>query len=272
MRSICRLAMAVLLLMVIQANSMLYALTSPANTNGLSDTMTIAVASNFRYTLEQIIANSPYWSSQNISVVTGSSGVLYAQIIKGAPFDVFLSADMQRPRMLVEKGLAQSIQIYAKGRLVLWPLMANSKVVDSAQPRYLQYLKQIDGKLAIADPLLAPFGIAAMEVIESDNSLANLRQQLVKGSNVNQAFQFVNSGNAQAGLIAESLLIQAKQVLGSNKYQYFERIPESAYQPINQGIVVIERQSTHPEAKAFVKFMLSESSQSMLNIFGYDKP
>jgi molybdate transport system substrate-binding protein len=237
--------------------------------------LTVAVASNFKYTLEQIIASSDYWSKKNIRLVTGSSGVLYAQITKGAPFDVFLSADTQRPNNLVQAGLGKNAKVYAIGRLVLWPVpKANMNVEDpqNLQASYLTHLIDFEGKLAIANPQLAPFGKAALEVIESIPDLDYLTHQLVKGTNINQAFQFVDSGNAQAGIIAESLLIQASQLLGTAKYKDYILIPRSQHSTIEQSIVVLNPNDLHPQSESFLNFLLSEHTQKLLPQYGYDRP
>jgi molybdate transport system substrate-binding protein len=237
--------------------------------------LTVAVASNFKYTLEQIIASSDYWSTQNVRLVTGSSGMLYAQIMKGAPFDVFLSADTLRPNRLVQAGLGKNAQVYALGRLVLWPLLPSGISVDDAQNLrrgFLANLTNFKGKLAIANPQLAPFGKAALEAIKSAPALHYLTDQLVKGTNINQAFQFVDSGNAQAGILAESLLIQAGQLLGTDKYDDYVLIPKPHYNAIEQSIVVLKRSSLHPQSELFMRFLLSEKTQKLLPQYGYDRP
>lgn len=237
--------------------------------------LTIAVASNFAYTLEQLIARSPFWSTQELRIVTGSSGVLYAQILKGAPFDVFLSADLERPNKLVQAGLGHHAQVYAIGRLALW----TGGIIDvrehneiSTETSYLSYLTNFSGKLAIADPRVAPFGKAALELIENEPALRYLQAQLVKGSNVNQAFQFVDSSNAQAGLIAQSLLIQASAVLGSAKYQNYILIPRTQYTLIEQAVISLKRENMHSQSDAFVRFILSPETQAVLTNYGYDMP
>jgi molybdenum ABC transporter molybdate-binding protein len=237
--------------------------------------LTIAVASNFKYTLEQLIARSPFWSTQDVRIVTGSSGVLYAQILKGAPFDVFLSADTERPNKLVQTGLGHHAQVYAIGRLALWTgheIGVSEDAKINAKPSYLSYLSEFSGKLAVADPRVAPFGKAALEVIENEPALRYLKTQLVKGTNVNQAFQFVDSGNAQAGLIAESLLIQARAVLGSVKYEHYMLIPRTQYTRIEQAIISLKSENTHSQSDAFVRFILSPETQTLLTEYGYDRP
>jgi molybdate transport system substrate-binding protein len=261
-----------------------------ANNKDASQPLTVAVASNFKYTLEHIIASSDYWSTQNIRLVTGSSGMLYAQIMNGAPFDVFLSADSQRPKDLVNAGLAKSANVYAIGRLVLWPVplslsAAASAGTEAERSQYLQaslmaYLSSFEGKLAIANPTLAPFGKAALEVIQSLTALNDLSEhfsdhlsdQLVTGSNVNQAFQFVDSGNAQVGIIAESLLIQARQLLGKDKYNNYMLIPRSLYSNIEQSIVALKPYALNAQRDAFVGFLLSAQTQALLLQYGYEKP
>lgn len=241
--------------------------------------LTIAVASNFTYTLEQLIASSDYWSKQNLRIVTGSSGTLYAQIIKGAPFDVFLSADSERPNELVKKGFSINSLPYARGQLVVWFGHTQPSYINNTdckptcnEQAYISLLSNIEGKLAIANPRFAPFGKAAQQVIQNTSQLIDLNKNLVTGANVTQAFQFVDSGNAQAGLIAYSLLIQAKALHGHASYSNFVLIPSEAHAPILQSLTVLKPQQPHAQAKAFADFLLSNKTQKKLAKYGYLHP
>jgi molybdenum ABC transporter molybdate-binding protein len=242
-----------------------------------SERLTVAVASNFAHALNEILGASEYWSEQNVRVVTGSSGVLYAQITKGAPFHVFFSADSERPKLLMQAGLAKPPEVYAIGRLVLWPVEGSSDALNSlseqdARAMYIKQLKGLDGRLAIANPQLAPFGYAANEVLGGNEDLAFLAKRFVKGANVSQAFQFVDSGNARAGLLAQSLLIQAYQLLKDDKYTQYLLIPPSDYTQIQQSLSVIKKPLLHPQAEAFAEFILSDDAQNVLVTLGYARP
>ena len=241
--------------------------------NKYETALTIAVASNFRFPLEQIIASSDRWSKQNLKIVTGSSGVLFAQITKGAPFDIFLSADTSRPASLVEQGLAHSLMPYAIGKLVLWPVPSNKmpSAAQSQDANLMLYLKKLInesvGKFAIAHPNLAPFGYSAKQYLDVANIDVNKR--LVLGNNVTQAFQFIDSGNATMGIIAESLLIQAKQQFKKNKYNNYIILNSATYPEITQSLVILNRNKHTELALAFVTFFNSQEVQEQLKNLGY---
>ena len=238
--------------------------------------LTVAVASNFRYTLEQVIALSEYWSSQDVRIVSASSGTLYAQIIKGAPFDVYLSADMQRPEALVKAGFGLKTHIYSIGRLVLWPAPKNDNEYFDMMA-LIQYFNGFEGKLAIANPSTAPFGKAAFEILKTtfgtDAMQSHLvRANLVRANNISQAFQFVDSGNAQAGFVSQSLLLQAQDLLKDEKYWHYVHISSELYPRIEQGLLVLNGDKAHPQSKAFVDYLLSDALKQQLPNFGYDIP
>ena len=226
--------------------------------------LTIAVASNFHFPLSTLIKQSEYWDKQNIRLVSASSGTLYAQVTKGAPFDLLFSADTKRPASLEAKSLGMSRQTYAQGKLVLWPLPPNFSDQTNAI-----YSIVISGKLAIANPQLAPFGVAAKAYIETLPNKEALSKKLVLGASVTQAFQFVDSGNAEFGLLAESTLIQAKLMLADNKYSHYMLIPIEAYPAINQQVVIINRSENKALAQQFIEFVLLPTSQQKLSELGY---
>lgn len=227
-------------------------------------TLTIAVASNFHFPLSTLIKQSDYWASQPIRLVTASSGTLHAQITKGAPFDLFFSADAKRPQNLEAQSLALNRQTYAQGKLVLWP---TSQV--SPQKFYTSNSINVRGKFAIANPQLAPFGVAAKAYIATLHNAQSITNKLVLGASVTQAFQFVDSGNAQFGLLAESTLIQAKLTLSDSKYSQYGLIPIEAYPPITQQVVIISQSENKAEAQKFIDFVLSTPSQQQLSTLGY---
>lgn len=226
--------------------------------------LTIAVASNFHFPLSTLIKQSEYWDKQSVRLVSASSGTLYAQVTKGAPFDLLFSADTKRPASLEAKSLGVSRQTYAQGKLVLWPIPSNF----SSESPVAESIK-LSGKLAIANPQLAPFGVAAKSYIQTLRNAEELSKKLVLGASVTQAFQFVDSGNAEFGLLAESTLIQAKLTLTDNKYSLYTLIPIDAYPEINQQVVIISRSENKAFAQQFIDFVLSPSSQQKLSTLGY---
>lgn len=225
--------------------------------------LTIAVASNFHFPLSELIKNSDYWSAQPIRLVVGSSGTLYAQFINGAPFDLFFSADAQRPLRLEHAGLTSGRMTYAIGKLVLY--------TGGVNPEWLlsNNAMNISGKLAIANPDLAPFGAAAMAYIRSLSNSKALQHQLVLGANVTQAFQFVDSGNAQAALLAESVLINAQNNLKKPQYTHYVIIPSELYPTIVQQVVIANSSSSKVHAQRFIDFISTSKAQQQLASLGY---
>lgn len=237
---------------------------SAENSKENKPALTIAVASNFHFPLSILIKESDYWATQPIRLVSASSGTLYAQITKGAPFDLFFSADSKRPQSLAAQSLGLSPQSYAQGKLVLWPIPA-----DSSQQYYNKKSIALPGKLAIANPQLAPFGLAASAYISTLSNADSLMKKLVLGASVTQAFQFVDSGNAELGLLAESTLKQAMLVQADKKYSQYMLIPIEDYPAITQQVVIVSRSANKVFAQKFIDFVLSELSQKKLSTLGY---
>lgn len=224
----------------------------------------VAVAANFYPVLEKLLpefksfANLP--NQPNIQLISAASGTLYQQIIHGAPFDIFLSADAIRPQQLVQQQLAnaKSLTTYAIGQLSLWS--AHQAVTSLAVLSPISD-KQGQGKLAIANPNIAPYGIAAKQVLENLNLWQNYKNKLVTGININQTFQQVHSGAVNLGIVAKSQLVL-------NNLQGFD-IPAHLYSPISQQLVIINRTKQPLLAEQFSDFLLSEHIQNKLTAYGY---
>lgn len=230
---------------------------------------TIAVASNFQLPLQQILAESEDWHDKPLRIVVGSSGGLFAQAIKGAPFDMLLSADSQRPEELVAKGLASAASAYTQGLLVVWPIKNKEASAQEASIQANEALAHLNGKLAIANPELAPFGTSALSFINTLNNAASLKQQLVFASNVSQAFQFVDSGNARIGILAKSSLLQAHHRFNADKYLAFWEIPTNRYSAIIQKLVIFNNSKHQATAQALLDFLIAPSTQIKLQTLGY---
>lgn len=233
-------------------------------------TLTIAVASNFQLPLQQLIDESAQWKNENIRIVVGASGSLYIQASKGAPFDVFLSANSEWPERLVQQQLATHLHTYAVGKLAIWPVTKTQLAHTSIE----QILLRAQGKIAIAYPDAAPYGESAKHYLDKPNLASQLKSKLVMARNVSQAFQYVDSGNASIGFVAESLLIQAHRKLQQNKYLDYYSIPQNEYPAIVQKLVILTPRSSasasvQKKAIDFVAFLLSESSQNKLQSLGY---
>ncbi|WP_257283140.1 molybdate ABC transporter substrate-binding protein [Endozoicomonas sp. SESOKO1] len=230
-----------------------------------AEELKVAVAANFKPSLEALAKVFEADTGHRLLISSASSGVLYNQISHGAPFDIFLSADSQRPGLLEKEGLTLkgSRHAYALGELVLWsPGVSGEDGKDKTMT--LEDLAVYKGRLAIANPATAPYGLAAQQVLEKLSLWSSFRSRLVQGASIQQAWQFVASGNAPAGLVAKAQLVDHKDNDG-----HVFLIPATLYDPIRQDMVILKR-TQHPEAaKAFVAFMLSPSVQNTLAEQGY---
>lgn len=218
----------------------------------------IAVATNFRAAATEI-GKAFRTATPHVAVFSfGSTGQLYAQISQGAPFDVFLAADQARPARAVEEGFAvpASRFTYALGRIVLFS-MDETLVTGEATLRSGKI-----ARLAIAEPALAPYGAAAVEVLQALGVYDVLRDRIVRGINVAQAYQFVHTGNADAGFVA---LSQVSQHTGGSQWI----VPGRLHTPIAQDAVVLRRGVGNPAALAFVKFLQGTEAGSVRQKYGY---
>ena len=231
-----------------------------------ADEIKVAVASNFYPAIKEVVLQyelKNYQSSENhkIILISGSSGKHYAQILNGAPFDIFFSADKVRPILLEKKGISEtgSRFTYALGKLVLWSSLDG--FVEKDEQLYRNDLRF----LAIANPKIAPYGAAAREALISMNLWEDLQSKLVRGENIAQTFQFVNSGNAKLGFISYSQLMNPSYpVVGS-----FWEVPQTLYTPIEQQVVLLKKSSL---AKDFLSFVESDESLNIISKYGYDLP
>ena len=222
----------------------------------------IAVASNFAAAMPALAARFRQETGHALIVSTASTGKLYAQIIHGAPFDVFLAADDDHPRRLEQDGLGipGSRFTYAVGRLALWS--PREGYVDEAG----QVLKQgVFRKLALANPRLAPYGMAAQDVLDRLGLWTGLQDRLVLGENIAQTYQFVASGNAELGFVALSQVqLPGREMTGS-----MWRIPQSLYDPIRQDAVLLKAGKGNPAASALLEYLKGAPARQMITAYGY---
>lgn len=222
-----------------------------------ADKVNVAVAANFTPAMKEIAAAFTTATGHETVVSYGSTGKFYAQIIHGAPFDVLLAADPVRPQLLAAAGLASELFTYAVGKLVLWS--ADPERVDEKG----EVLKTgAFRRLAIANPKTAPYGAAALQVLESLGSLVELEPKLVRGDNISQTYQFVLTGNAQLGFVALS------QVTLDPKGSRWEP-PESMYDPIYQDAVLLARGMDNPAATALIHFLKGAEARAVIEKYGY---
>lgn len=221
---------------------------------------TVAVASNFSAPAKAIILKFEKQTGDHVKLVLGSSGRIFAQIMHGAPFDVFLSADNEKPAALEAQGMIvpNSRFTYAIGALTLWSprpdfIQGNSDILKEGRFR----------KLALANPRLAPYGIAAREILHRLALYDVLSGKFVLGENIAQTYQFVATGNADLGFIARSQLPET----GS-----YWNIPESLHHPIRQDAVILKSARNNKVAFAFAKFLKSSSAKDLIRRHGYKTP
>jgi len=227
-----------------------------------ADEVQVAVAANFAAPMQQIAAAFEKDTGHRAVLSFGSTGKFHAQIRHGAPFAVLLAADDETPAQLVKDGLAVagSRFTYAVGQLVLWSPQPG--LVD-AQGQVLR--GPLPGKLAIAEPRLAPYGAAAQQTLERLGLLAPLRAQLVTGENIGQAYQFVASGNAALGFVALSQLMADGRIAAGSWW----RVPGDWHTPIRQDAVLLKKGEHLAAARAFLQHLRSEASRETLRAHGY---
>ena len=222
----------------------------------------VAVAANFSSTMQAIAQAFEQESGHQVRIITGATGKFYAQIKNGAPFQVLLAADTQTPLLLEQEGLAVagSRFTYALGRLVLW-----SRQPDLVDARGEVLRSTRFKRLAIADPRLAPYGAAAMQTLEQLGVLAQVKDRLVQGESVTQAYQFVASANAELGFIASSqLLVDGKRIAGSSWL-----VPESLHSPLRQDAVLLKAGQANPAAQSLMLFLRSPRARTLIRDHGY---
>jgi molybdate transport system substrate-binding protein len=218
----------------------------------------IAVAANFSEAARAIGKAFSHSSGHNAILSFGSTGQLYTQISQGAPFDIFLAADQQRPQMAESAGLAVpgSRFTYATGSIVLY-----STYPDLVEGEIT--LKHGNfNRIAIANPVTAPYGMAAVETLQRLGVYQTLQDKIVQGNNIAQAYQFVETGNAEIGFIALSQVANHND--GSRWY-----VPKSYYSVIAQDAVLLKRGADNDAAIAFLAFLQSANARMILERFGY---
>jgi molybdate transport system substrate-binding protein len=227
---------------------------------------TIAVAANFSNTLADLQKDFEASSQHRLAIVSGATGKLAAQITAGAPFDVFLSADDKATRKLVDGGqaVAGSEFTYALGTLALF----------SADPQLIKgdgaaVLKAGNfAKLAIANPRLAPYGIAAERAMQALGIAGSLRQKIVMGENIAQTFQLIDTGNAELGFVALSQVLRSESGTKGSHWT----VPSSLHEPIRQNAVLLARAMDNAAAKAFLEYLRSPPARARIAAAGYAAP
>ena len=241
---------------------------SPGSTRAQNRELRVAAAADLKFAMGELAQRYEKQAAVKISVTYGSSGNFFSQIQNGAPFDLFFSADIEYPRKLQAAGLAEpgTLYGYAVGRIVIW--MPAETRVDLAKLGWKALLLEDIQKVAIANPEHAPYGRAAEATLRHFGIYDQVSSRLVVGENISQAAQFVESGNAQAGLIA---LSHALAPAMKDKGRYWT-VPLDAYPTLNQAAVVLSKSKQQDAARRFLEFLRSPEATSLLTGYGFSLP
>jgi molybdate transport system substrate-binding protein len=223
-----------------------------------ADVTHVAVAANFTEPAKEIATLFKQKTGHEAVLIFGASGAFYTQITHGAPFEVFLSADTERPKMAIDNGYAvsDSLFTYAIGRLVLW-----SRVVDVTNGEAALKAGNFQ-KLSIANPVSAPYGTAAVETLKALGVYDALQSKIVQGNSIAQAFQFVDTRNAELGFVA---LSQLHGVDGGTRWE----VPLKLHGPILQDAVLLKTGANSEASKAFLDFLKGPEAREIIAKFGY---
>jgi len=226
----------------------------------LADDVPVAVAANFTEPVKQIAAAFQARTGHHLVLSFGSSGQFYTQITQGAPFQVFLSADAERPQRLEREGLGVpgTRFTYAVGQLVLY-----SRTPGLADDGGAALRRGAFAKLAIADPATAPYGVAAIQAMTRMGVYPKLAAKIVKGSSITQAFQFVQSGAAELGFVALSQVVGQR---GGSRWV----VPPALHAPIEQQAILLAPGQKRPAARAFLAFLKSPEARAIIRRYGYE--
>jgi molybdate transport system substrate-binding protein len=240
-----------------------FALITFLGSSAFAGEVTVAVASNFLNPFKQLVPVFQKQSGHTVRTVSGSTGKLYAQIVHGAPFDVFLSADSERPRLLGKSGHAIPAErfTYAQGKIVLWS--ADPRRIDDDGKIVLQ--RRDFRHLALANPKTAPYGKAAYTTLMRLNLWESVSSTLVRGENIAQTFQFVATGNAEVGFVALSQVMGPHLKIRGSQWI----VPEHLYEAIDQDAALLTRAQSQPAARAFLQFLKSDKARKLIQSYGY---
>lgn len=239
------------------------ALTGFAAGSARAERITVAVAANFLEPAQAISRAFERGAGDQVVLIPGSSGALAVQISQGAPFQVFLSADTERPRELarVGRGVAETLRVYATGRLALY---SRQRGFVDGRGAVLSRANAF-AKLAIADPGVAPYGSAAVETLTRLGLYAALQPRLVQGASISQTYQFVESGAAELGFVALS------QISGHSRGSRW-LVPDRLHRPIDQAAILLSPGVNSRAAKAFLRFLQAPQAKAIIRAYGYRAP
>lgn len=230
-----------------------------------AEKLTVAAAADLKFAMDELVVtfrkSNP---NDEVDVVYGSSGKFYAQIQQGGPYDMFFSADIGFPKALATAGFAASeIKPYAFGRIVLWSTSHDATkmtLASLADPKIT--------RVAIANPKHAPYGKRAEEALRASGIWEKIEPKLVYGENIAQTAQYVLTGNAQVGIVALSLAVNAE--LASRGGYWL--VPDNLHQPLEQGFIITKRAEKNPVAKRFADYISSKPARAVMMKYGFVLP
>lgn len=230
-----------------------------------ADKITVAAAADLKFAMDEIVTGfTKSHSGDEVHVVYGSSGKFYAQIQQGAPYDLYFSADSAYPRELAKQGRAASqVMPYAVGRIVLW-----SAGMDAAKMTLSSLADPKIKKISIANPKHAPYGKRAEEALRAAGLWETVQSRLVFGENISQAAQYVQSGNAQVGIIALSLVLHP----ALSKQGGYHLIPDNTHTPLEQAFIITRLGANKPLANTFAAYVGSKQARSIMTKYGFVLP
>ncbi len=229
----------------------------------LAEEALVAVAANFKEVADHLQADFESKGQHRLTLSAGSTGKLFAQIANGAPFDVLLAADQLRPERLEAEGLAVpgSRFTYALGYLTLWSVDPEAIGADGAGILSAGAFR----RLAIANPALAPYGVAARQALKALDLQDKLADRIVMGENIGQTFAMVATGNAELGLVARSYVASPRNGRPGSRWD----LPDHLYEPIRQDAVLLTRAQDNAAARAFLDYLRSKDARGIIAGYGY---
>ena len=230
-----------------------------------AEKITIAAAADLKFAMDEIVtAFNRSHTGNEVQVVYGSSGKFHTQIQQGGPYDLYFSADIAYPRELAKQGLAASeVKSYGVGRIVLW-----SSEMDAAKMTLASLGDPKIHRIAIANPKHAPYGKRAEEALRAAGLWDKVQSKLVFGENISQAAQYVQSGNAEVGIIALALVLNPELLKKGGYYL----VPENLHHPLEQGFIVTRRGAGKPLARQFAEYMGSKPVRGVMTKYGFALP
>lgn len=226
----------------------------------------VAVASNFYSPFKKIAHQFEKETGHKIRIISGSTGKLFAQIMHGAPFELFLAADQRRPKFLEKNGniVSGTRFTYALGKITLWSATPNAISGDGKSTLKAKNFSHI----AIANPKTAPYGKAALQTMQKLGLWNEVRTLIVQGENIGQTFQFVASQNAKLGFVALSQILDPKNKLEGKRWD----VPETFYDPLKQDLVILKKGKNNPGANALWEYLKSNAAKLIIKKYGYGLP